>query len=206
MSKPECLEDLDFLKLCHGELLIKLSDKAKERGDICRENRQWLHGISYSELFLRPRKYNRYTMNFIKDLLSEGWGSAVEVNTRIYVRDHDGNWYLTPKKRFWASQARMLWEAWRQVVNATLPWGDKYDGWCHHLMHQIDARLDNGEFKYNPLTSPISRRHLRRIYQNTVFKQGRALYDKEKGKPGRKPKMPLDDAEKPPSEQNVLVV
>ena len=126
-----------------------------------------------------------------------GWGSAVEVNTRIYVRDQDGNWYLIPKKRFWASQARMLWTAWKDVVFEALPWG-KYDGWCHNLMHQIDKRYeDSGEFRYNPLASPASRRQLREIYKCTVFVQGKVLYDKEKGKPGRKPKAPLDKAEKP---------
>ena len=189
MTKPECLEDLDYLKLCHEELLKKLAARAIERGDIVRENRDWLHGISYREVFLRPRKYNSYTMNFIRDLLSKGWGSAVEVNTRIYVRDHDGNWYLTPKKRFWASQCRMLWNAWKDVVCEALPWGE-FDTWCHNLMHQIDKRYENGEFRYNPLTSPASRRALRKIYQETVFAQGKPLYDKEKGKPGRKPKQP----------------
>ena len=156
---------------------------------------------------MRPRKYNSYTMNFIRDLLSEGWGSAVEVNTRIYVRDCNGNWMSVPKKRFWASQCRMLWAAWRDVVYEALPWG-KFDGWCHNLMNQIDKRFENGEFRYNPLTSPASRRALRKIYQETVFSQGQALYDKEKGKPGRKRKPILHDSEKPETERksNILVV
>ena len=83
MTKPECLDDLDYLKLCHGELLTKLAQKAVERGDIEYSNRGYLHGISFSDVFLKPRSYNRYTMNFIRDLLSTGWGSAVEVKTRI---------------------------------------------------------------------------------------------------------------------------
>ena len=87
-----------------------------------------------------------------------------------------------------------------------LPWG-KFDGWCHNVMHQIDKRYDNGEFRYNPLTSPVSRRSLREIYQKTVFAQGKALYDKEKGKPGRKPKAPLHKSEQPPKPKSgVLVV
>ena len=207
MAKPVCLDDLEYLQLCHKELLTKLAQKAVDRGDICRENRSWLHGISYSDVFLKPRTYNRYTMRFIRDLLSEGWGSAVEVKTRIYVRDYHGNWMSVPKKRFWASQCRMLWTAWKDAVFAALPWG-KYDGWCHSLMHQIDKRFENGEFRYNPLTSPSSRRTLREIYQKTVFAQGQALYDKEKGKPGRKPKPTLHESEKPETEpkSNILVV
>ena len=200
----KCLEDLDHFKLCHGELLKELAEKAVKRGDIKYENRAYLHGISWSDVFLKPKKYNRYTMNFVRDLLSEGWGSAVEVNTRIYVRDLYGNWYLTPKKRFWAAQARMLWRAWRDVVFEALPWG-KWDKWCHNLMHQIDSKFEDGQFRYNPLTSPASRRALKEIYQKTVFAQGQPLYDKEKGKPGRKPKGPLHSSEKP-EESNTLVV
>ena len=206
MTRPECLDDLDYLKLCHEDKLKKLAENAVKRGDIRWENRAYLHGISFNDVFLKPRRYNRYTMNFIRDLLSEGWGSAVEVKTRIYVRDHNGNWYLTPKKRFWASQARMLWTAWKEVMFEALPWG-KYDGWCHHVMHQIDSRYENGEFKYNPLTTPVSRRSLRDIYQKTVFAQGKILYDREKGRPGRKPKPPLHKSEQPPTnEPNILVV
>ena len=101
----------------------------------------------------------------------------------------------------------MLWTAWKDVVFAALPWG-KYDGWCHNVMHQIDKRYESGEFRYNPLTTPVSRRSLREIYQKTVFAQGKVLYDKEKGKPGRKPKAPLHKSEQPPvsSENSVLVV
>ena len=181
-----CLEDLDYIKLCHEELLQKLAKNAVKRGDITKKNKDWLHGISWSEVFLKPRTYNRYTMNFVRDLLSDGWGSAVEVKTRIYVRDYNGSWVSVPKKRFWASQCRMLWAAWRDVVYEALPMGDN-DAWCHHLMHQIDKRYENGEFRYNPLTSPRSRRVLKEIYTKTVFAQGQSLYDKEKGKPGRKP-------------------
>ena len=182
-----CLEDLDYIKLCHEELLQKLAKNAVKRGDITKQNQNWLHGISWCEVFLKPRTYNRYTMNFVRDLLSDGWGSAVEVKTRIYVRDYNGSWVSVPKKRFWASQCRMLWTAWRDVVYEALPWGE-YDSWCHHLMHQIDKRYENGEFRYNPLTSSRSRRDLKEIYKKTVFAQGQSLYDKEKGKPGRKPK------------------
>ena len=182
-----CLEDLDYLKLCHEELFLKLAENAVKRGDITKKNQDWLHGISWSEVFLKPRNYNRYTINFVRDLLFEDWGSAVEVKTRIYVRDNNGSWTAVPKKRFWASQCRMLWTAWRDVVYEALPWGGN-DVWCHHLMHQIDKRYENGEFRYNPLHSPASRRALREIYKKTVFAQGQSLYDKEKGKPGRKPK------------------
>ena len=191
METPICLDDLDYLKLCHEDRLKVYIAKAKERGDFFRENARWLHGISYDGVFLKPRKYNRYAFDVIRDILSDdggkAWATAVEVNTRIYVRDYDGKWYLVPKRRFWASQARMLWTAYRDVVCGALPWG-KYDSWCHHLMNQIDSRRDSGEFKYNPLTTPSSRTALRKIYRDTVFKHGQALYDKEKGKPGRKPK------------------
>ena len=204
-----CLEDLDYLKICHGELLKKLAENAVKRGDIKYENRGYLHGISWSDVYLKARNYNRYTMNFVRDLLSTDWGSAVEVKTRIYVRDLHGNWFHTPKKRFWAAQARMLWTAWRDMVFEALPWG-KWDKWCHHLMHQIDSKFEDGEFRYNPLKSPMSRRALREIYKNTVFAQGLVLYEKEKGKPGRKPKQTLHTSEQPEQhelrEDKVLVV
>ena len=187
METPEPLDDLDYLSLCQEEKFKKYVAKARERGDIIRENQRWLHGICYGGVFLKPRKYNHYAMDVVKDILAEGWGSAVEVNTRIYVRDYDGKWNAVPKRRFWASQCRMLWTAYRDVVYAVLPWG-KHDTWCHALMHQIDKRYDNGEFRYNPLTSPSSRRKLQEIYRKTVFSQGKPLYDKEKGKPGRKPR------------------
>ena len=106
---------------------------------------------------------------------------------------------------FWAAQARMLWSAWRDVVYEALPWG-KFDGWCHNLMNQIDKRFEDGEFRYNPLKSPGSRRALKEIYKKTVFAQGQPLYDKEKGKPGRKPKAPLHSSEEPEKPDNVLVV
>ena len=189
-ATPDCLDDLDYLKLCQEDKLAKYVSKARLRGDIIRENRQWLHGILFTGVYLKTRTYNRYAMDVIRDILSDGtWGSAVEINTRIYVRDYDGKWYVVPKRRFWASQCRMLWTAYRDVVYEVLPWGE-YDEWCHLLMSQIDSRTDGGEFRYNPLTSPVSKRKLRELYQSTVFKLGRELYDKEKGKPGRKPKKP----------------
>ena len=181
-----CLDDLENLPSVHAWVLHQLAQKWIERGDICYDSSHKLHGISYDDIFLKSREYSEYTIAFIQELLSSGWGSAVEVGTRIYVRDRDGKWEYVPKKRFWAAQSKLLWTAWRDLVEYCLPWG-KYDSWCGRLMDQIDRRTSSGEFRYNPLTTPKSRRKLRAIYTETVFEQGMVLYNKEKGKPGRKP-------------------
>ena len=184
METPRCLDDLDCVGILYPDRFRELVKQFKGT-EICRENRAWLHGISFGGPTLKTRKTNQHCIRYIKSLLSEGWGSACEVNTRIYVRDSQGKWLPIPKRRFWASQCKLLWTAWRDMVDACLPWGEFDIQWCGRLMDQIGDKNEAGEYKYNPLTSPESRRQLKAIYKKFVF--NRELYDKEKGKPGRKP-------------------
>ena len=188
------LEDLYYCNFFEGDSVTKRFKK-----EITKENAEYLHGINYYNLFLKPRSYHRICLQFIEALLEPGpkhdYKTACEVNTRIYVRREDGCWSPVPKRKFWKDQCKLLWTVWKNFVNYARPRPDynsplsvnKYR-WSDHLMHQIDSRRKDGEFRYNPLLSVKCRRRIREIYQKHVF--NKELYDKEKGKPGRKPKKP----------------
>ena len=166
---------------------------------ITKDNADNLHGINYHNILLKPRSYNRTVMQFIDRVLEPtdkfDYRTACEVNTRIYVRNDEGKWKSVPKRKFWKEQCRLLWNLWKTFVNYARPKIKDWDNclevarkqWSDRLMHQIDARRKDGEFRYNPLLSVKSRQRLREIYKKHVF--NRELYDKEKGKPGRPKKI-----------------
>lgn len=185
-----CLSDLEYVYFWDGDSVTK------EFGPkITKENAEMLHGISYSNVYLKPRNYNSIVMRFIEKMLEPterfDYKTACEVSTRIYVRNDEGKWKSVPKRKFWKDQCRLLWNMWKIFVNYARPKAcddancleiSRYR-WSDRLMHQIDAKRKDGEFRYNPLLSVKSRNKLREIYQKHVF--NRELYDKEKGKPGR---------------------
>ena len=186
------LSDLRYVPFWKGDVI---SQEFKPK--ITRDNADNLHGISYYDIFLKPRSYNRTVMQFIEAVLRPtdkfDYKTACEVNTRIYVRGENKKWKAIPKRKFWKDQCHWLWNLWKNFVNFSRPRPD-YDNalesarlaWSDRLMHQIDSRRKDGEFRYNPLLSVRSRQKLRDIYQRFVF--NRELYDLEKGKPGRKSK------------------
>ena len=188
------LEDLYYCNFYEGDSVTKRFQRL-----ITKENAEYLHGINYYNLYLKPRSYHRICLQFIEALLEPGpkhdYKTACEVKTRIYVRRDDGSWNSVPKRRFWKDQCKLLWTVWKNFVNFARPRMDrskpesvrKYR-WSDHLMNQIDSRRKDGEFRYNPLYSVKCRQRIREIYQKHVF--NKELYDKEKGKPGRKPKKP----------------
>ena len=182
MTKHYGLEYLDFLYFWADDSITK-----EFQPKINKRNADFLHGISYSGVFLKPKSYNSTALRFIERILEPtknfDYRTACEVNTRIYVRNDEGKWTSVPKRKFWKEQCRRLWNLWKIFVNYARPKED----WSDHLMHQIDSRRKDGEFKYNPLLSVKSRQKLREIYQEHVF--NRDLYDKEKGKPGRPKKV-----------------
>ena len=184
------LSDLDYIYFWDGDSITNEFSPL-----ITKKNADYLHGINFSSVFLRPRSYNSTVLKFINRVLEPNekfdYRTACEVNTRIYVRNDQGKWKAVPKRQFWKDQCKCLWNVWKVFVNFARPTPkDRSDvlevarlQWSDRLMHQIDAKRSDGEFKYNPLLSVKSRRRLREIYEKHVF--NRELYDKEKGRPGR---------------------
>ena len=194
MTKHYSLSDLDYVYFWNEDSITK------EFGPlITKENADNLHGINYYNVILRPRSYNSTVLRFINRLLEPtdkfDYRTACEVNTRIYVRNDEGKWKSVPKRKFWKEQCKLLWNVWKVFVNYARPKVEDWDNslevsrfrWSDRLMHQIDSRRKDGEFRYNPLLSVRSRQRLREIYERHVF--NRELYDKEKGKPGRPKKV-----------------
>lgn len=194
MVKHHSLEELRYVQFWSTDIITQeFSPK------ITRNNVDNLHGISYSNVYLKPRSYNSTVIQFIDRILEPtdkfDYRTACEVNTRIYVRSQSGKWKSVPKRKFWKEQCRLLWNLWKNFVNYARPKVKDWDNvlevarysWSDNLMQQIDSRRKDGEFRYNPLLSVRSRKKLRELYEKYVF--NRELYDKEKGKPGRPKKI-----------------
>ena len=207
MTKHYGLEYLDFMYFWADDLITK-----EFQPKITKRNADFLHGISYSGVFLKPKSYNSTVLRFIERVLEPtdefDYRTACEVNTRIYVRNDEGKWKSVPKRKFWKEQCRRLWNLWKTFVNYARPKVQdpsnplevRRVAWTDRLMHQIDARRNDGEFRYNPLLSVKSRKRLREIFEKHVF--NRELYDKEKGRPGRPKKIkeqPVQSASDPTS-------